>query len=876
MSKPAILAGAMKLPIGLIDIKSVQSAMTIKYQPMGAETPSLLKNYKIDSDYLYVPRQYGIGLCRRNGLEFDDQTSPGVPVVFPKIPKPREYQLDALKSISNSMSEYYDFIFRARTGFGKCQAKGTPILMYDGTVKKVEDVIVGDKLMGPDSNPRTVSSLARGREEMFEVRPTKGEAHTFNKSHILSLKATASMGSVVKGEVVNVEISDYLLWSKKRKHLFKLWRTGVEFQQSFHLPYDPYFVGLYLGDGLKDTYIKLHIGDTRSEVKAYLRQYIPTLGVEYKETPQAGCTEFGISLKNHDFRDFVQLDLQQSGERHIPHEYLTASRQNRLALLAGIIDTDGFMVGKCYDIVAKDKGFIHQIAFLARSLGFAAYTYVSHKKAQGWSETRPYHRVTISGNTDEIPVLTSYRKAEARLQKKNVLVTGFEIASVGEGDYFGFTLDGDHLYLLGDFTVTHNTFCGIYTAAKLGVSTLILVDQENLKDQWIETLVNLFGFKLEDVGIIQGKVCNYAGKAVTIAMVQTLSQKAMPQEVYDYFGFLIVDEVHIIGAPTFSTILMQFSASYRLGMSATPKRRDGLQKVLDYSLGRVKVYVEDEHEASSVYVTEHPTVYSWYANASPKVGRFINEIADDASRNLMLAESTAHLYDTGRNVLVLSDRIEHLKNLKSLCYYLGIPNEDMGLYAGYDPTYAYEKNPTPMRKPVGYQRGVEYTPISLQLISKRIKKSRLKEVKTQAKVIFSTYGMFSKGVDEPRLSAGVDATPRSRSEQVQGRILRPLAGKLKPIWITTVDTNSYRSMYAFAGRLPEYAKNNSVISKWSLHGETEKCDPTEIKKKTLIEIARLKSLQVVVTKDGLNTLMTQADQMNSEILRVRGIKRASR
>lgn len=434
------------------------------------------------------------------------------------------------------------------------------------------------------------------------------------------------------------------------------------------------------------------------------------------------------------------------------------------------------------------------------------------------------------------------------------------------------TLDGYYDFIFRARTGWGKTAGALIVAAERGVSTIIFVDQENLKDQWIATLVNLFGFAREDVGIIQGKKCIYEGKAVTIAMVQTLSQKRLPQEVYDYFGMVIVDEVHIIGAPTFSSVLFDFSAMYRFGVSATPKRRDGLQRVLEHSLGRVRVCVEDKHDRSLVYVAEHGSVYSWYANTSPKIGRFINEVSEDGSRNLLVAEAILHLYDTNRDVLVLSDRIEQLQQLKSLCYYLGVPDAEMGLYAGYTPVYVYEKDPTPKGRPEGYVRGTEYTPVSLQLKQKRNSKRALEAVKTQAKIIFSTYGMFSKGVDEPRLSGGVDATPRSQAEQVHGRILRVEDNKPTPIWITIADTSSYRSLYALSGRIAGYVKNNAEMHTWAPNEDSIICEAMTIKHEALEAVSRLKSMQIQINSGGLNTLVTSAEQVESVRLRVRSTK----
>ena len=465
-------------------------------------------------------------------------------------------------------------------------------------------------------------------------------------------------------------------------------------------------------------------------------------------------------------------------------------------------------------------------------------------------------------------------------------VEGLKLIAEAQQDYYDF--------LFRARTGWGKTAGALYVASQLGVSTLVIVDQENLKEQWISAIQQHCGLRRDQVGVIQGKTCDFKGKAVTIAMVQTLSQKDFPQEVYDYFGFLIVDEVHIIGAPTFSTVLLKFSATHRLGVSATIRRRDGLQKVLDYNLGRVRVYIADEHEPSAVYVVEHDTVYSEYANRAPKIGRFINEVTEDGARNLLVAESAAYLYDTGRDILVLSDRIEQLQHLHSLYYYLGIPEGDIGVYAGSDYVYSYEKDPSPLRRPpdlirydgtegfhdrvektpenptgiVVWGPGYYYTPISLQLIAKRAKKGKLEHIKDNARIINATYGKFSKGVDVPRLSGGVDASPRSRSEQEQGRILRKLDGKLKPIWITPVDVNSYRSVFSLARRIDDYIINNAVISRWTLEEGKAVCNAKEIQSEMYEEVKRLKSLRIATSSGGLYTLQTKQEAKRSEIARV--------
>lgn len=400
------------------------------------------------------------------------------------------------------------------------------------------------------------------------------------------------------------------------------------------------------------------------------------------------------------------------------------------------------------------------------------------------------------------------------------------------------------------------TIASLYVAAQFGRTTLIVVDQENLRDQWInDTLIPHFGFAREDIGIVQGKKLDYKGKPVVVAMVQTLTQKTFPADFYDYFGFVIFDEVHTTGAPTFQETLTQFSASRRLAVSATPKRRDGLQKALDYNLGPVRVAADAEHDESAVYILRHPTVYSWYANISPKVGRIITEVSEDGPRNLLAAEAIIWLYESGRDILVLSDRTEQLSELKALLYYMGVDEEDVGLYVDMKPVWAWAKDPKPPRRPPGWEPETEYTPVKLALLRKKIPKDVLKQVKENCRIILATYGMFQKGVDEPRLTAGIDVTPRSQAEQVHGRIKRGKVDIL-PIWVTIVDENNYRLLHSFGKRARDYLKDNAILYEWNDDGSTTPCHSSQLLRETENRVTDLRKLRIETDNNGVSTLQT--------------------
>jgi len=123
------------------------------------------------------------------------------------------------------------YLLQGPPGTGKCLSKGTLVLMYNGDIKKVEDIKVGDKLMGPDSKFREVLSLASGEEMMYKITPNKGKPYTVNESHILSLKSSGGIKKYKKGQILNLSIKDYLHKTDAFKRRLKGYKVGVEWEK---------------------------------------------------------------------------------------------------------------------------------------------------------------------------------------------------------------------------------------------------------------------------------------------------------------------------------------------------------------------------------------------------------------------------------------------------------------------------------------------------------------------------------------------------------------------------------------------------------------------------------------------------------------------
>lgn len=485
---------------------------------------------------------------------------------------------------------------RAATG---CHALGQLILMFDGSLRRVEEISVGEYLMGPDSLPRLVLSLARGRGRMVRIVPTKGESWIVNDDHILTLVRTnkCKEKNRFNGSVSDISVGDWEKLSKTQKHIRKLFRVPVEFSQHEELTLEPYFLGLLLGDGsMRSTSITCNDPELHEEVRAqaksfglFTRSDVSGGGADMTYITSRklnGVNAVGIHLKS------LGLSRCVSGSKFIPSIYKTASRQSRLELIAGLMDTDGSAAGGCYDYISKSEQLSNDVAYVARSLGFAAYVSPCQKKCQN-GNGGTYYRVCISGNLDEIPSRLERKTHTPRRQKKNHLRTGFKIERLGEGDYYGFSLSGDGRFLLGDFTVTHNTGKAVELAAiaqhySATGRVLILVDVTKLVRQLADT-VKWFtgtspGIEMADERANNGAFLHEPDRII-VATVQTMYSGPEGRERYrnfpaGEFSAVLLDECELFLAPAARGVVEYFrteNPAIRIyGCTATPMRTDGV------------------------------------------------------------------------------------------------------------------------------------------------------------------------------------------------------------------------------------------------------------------------------------------------------------
>jgi hypothetical protein len=351
----------------------------------------------------------------------------------------------------------------------ECFGRGTPVLMFDGSIKPVEQISVDDLVMGPDSKPRRVVNLTSGSGQLFKVNPIKGDSWTCSSNHLLALHRPGKNYVNYK----TIAAKDFATFPETRRNRYQLYRAeAVTFPQQKPV-FEPWLMGCWLGDGassLTDFRIANEDQEVFAELRRICRKYGLRLGLHDSKgvTGKSKCKALRMAYagsskcwhRNLVLNEFKKLNLRNN--KHIPHSYKTCSLNERRELLAGLLDSDGHVYhgngAGTADVTTKWEHLADDIIFLCRSLGLAAYKSSSTRATNYHKVPTRYFRVSISGDLTNIPTRISRKKAPVRRQIKSVLRTGLSLSDYGMGDFFGFETDGDHLFLLGDFTVVHNCY----------------------------------------------------------------------------------------------------------------------------------------------------------------------------------------------------------------------------------------------------------------------------------------------------------------------------------------------------------------------------------------------------------------------------------
>lgn len=286
-----------------------------------------------------------------------------------------------------------------------------------------------------------------------------------NKDIVEALKQIKIFVENIKEDsVFDINIQDYMKLNKTTQRRLAGVRGDCVDWEYTEVALDPYMLGLWLGDGYSTGYgISLNTKDD-PEIIEYIEEWCSENDANLRKM---GEYKYSFSSKSNPGKKApLKKQLEEYNlvnNKHIPRDYLINSKEVRLEVLAGLIDTDGTACrdGTRIQISQGDpnKKLFDDIVYLARSLGYCCS--VTDKMAkytwQGEVREKLAHILNISGNIDEIPTRV-YRKWCDKPKKQNTDKTmGYiRIKEIPEDEYIGFEVDGNHRFVINDFTVTHN------------------------------------------------------------------------------------------------------------------------------------------------------------------------------------------------------------------------------------------------------------------------------------------------------------------------------------------------------------------------------------------------------------------------------------
>lgn len=422
--------------------------------------------------------------------------------------------LKELDEIIGGWDRHDEFaVISAKSNQGKCLEKGTEVLMADGTYKKVEDIEIGDKVQSSDG-VNTVFELHSGKAKGYKIIPKIGKSFVVSADHILTLMKKyykqKNNKRVLKRELVDIKIEDYLRLSNFEKSRYSLYRPEIKYNRKNQL-IDPYILGLWLGDGCKE---RAELCTADDELAEHWINYGKSLGLKvskyhYKESKAysydiTSGTSSG-SIRRNTFKEYLKK-YNLINNKHIPSDYLLGDKQQRLALLAGIIDTDGYYDGQGrFQIATKLKTLADNYYQLISSLGFKVSIRTMNIKVN--DTRRPYYQICFSGDLASIPTLLKRKQVFNHKLKKDYNLTGFRVEEIDQIEYYGFACDGDHRFILANGFLTHNSWWLLYFALHAAMKGLkVGIYSGEMEPSKLGYRIDTFLFNISNWGITHGDI----------------------------------------------------------------------------------------------------------------------------------------------------------------------------------------------------------------------------------------------------------------------------------------------------------------------------------------------------------------------------------
>lgn len=355
----------------------------------------------------------------------------------------------------------------------ECFDPDTEVLMYDRSVRKIKDIHIGDKVLGPDGTPRTVLDECEGIDKMYRIHSGTGcDDQIVNSRHKIyyteynHFKKTYIDKLATPLELMKEDL--HKSYIKQNRYLKRVHPTDNNVSSNLLL--DPYYLGLWLGDGFTNSPA---IINEDIEVIKWLSEYAESNGMTTTILSDKNVPVIYLKNKVYNHKNPIKDTLQYYGilnRKDIPDDYLHGSVEDKLQLMAGLIDTDGHFSKRdriyTFSQCESRKHIVDKLAFIARSLGFKCslhmYKTAGTKHICGNKSTcQNTYTLRIIDGLYDIPCKIARKKHHWTQKRTKRSLTNFKVSYSHIGKYKGITTDGDHFFVLKDFTVVHNCQWGI-------------------------------------------------------------------------------------------------------------------------------------------------------------------------------------------------------------------------------------------------------------------------------------------------------------------------------------------------------------------------------------------------------------------------------
>lgn len=599
----------------------------------------------------------------------------------------RDQTTVAEEAISQLDSKRSTFL-SLHTGFGKCLGFGTTVRMWDGSVKRVEDVVNGDLLRGLDLTPRKVTGIVTGCEDLCTIAFKQGlPGFTCTLDHILVV--------IVKPKITLYEDRYYVkTFHKQRKEfgdtIFYTEDESRDFAKRYSKSADcitelPASFFIEMKDDDLEMFYCISQGsfgdfhgnedkvDDEFEKQRTLIRYPPYYRSPYDDG-------YAHSMLGHQFP--------------IDDDYLTTTfKTPALEYIAGWFDA--LADGKSKFILQEEQNFLRvistefkmsiynydvldQFSTLLRRIGITCY--------------RISNYIEVFGMLKEVPFRT-FNPPESIVTATPNSKSQFSVIPVEQDFFFGFELDGDNRFLLESGIVTHNTSLGCFLACHYKQKVGVVCYSKSLRGQWKQEIEKFTGGKAK-VSIVKGTE-KELDKSADVYIFGITTPLKFTRKQLSIIKTLITDEAHMSTRTLCSQTLLRFTPERLIGLSATPDRPDGLHALLIPYFGKPDEYIH-RHEVKNFVVKKTKTPFKPEIEYMMVKGTsvlswttVINSLAINPDRHKFIGDIA--ICEPGHKIMVLCDRIASAKGVFD---YLKENDQDVVMFSGSKTTYDKTKRIT--------------------------------------------------------------------------------------------------------------------------------------------------------------------------------------